>query len=241
MAATTALKKELRKKIKVVLSGLPEATIATQSSNAVKTLLSMPEYTTAKRISVYLSMPSGEISTSGIVRDALEQGKRVFIPYTYKLAAPEEGSPKSIMDMLELCSMSDFESLKPDNWGIPTPHSYSISSRANSFGGVGLTEGTKTAAPGEDSGKETGTGTGLDLIIMPGMAFDSEFGRLGHGKGFYDYFLQRCHQCSQMPFRVGLSLNEQLLPPNESVPMDSSDFRLDALILGNGQLRRAKT
>ena len=37
---------------------------------------------------------------------------------------------------------------------------------------------------------------------------------------------------------VGLSLTEQFLPPNESVPMDSSDFRLDALITGDGELRR---
>lgn len=39
--------------------------------------------------------------------------------------------------------------------------------------------------------------------------------------------------------QVGLSLTEQLLPPNESVPMDQSDFRLDALITGDGELRRA--
>jgi len=39
---------------------------------------------------------------------------------------------------------------------------------------------------------------------------------------------------------VGLSLTEQFLPPNESVPMDASDFRLDALITGDGELRRVE-
>jgi 5-formyltetrahydrofolate cyclo-ligase len=39
--------------------------------------------------------------------------------------------------------------------------------------------------------------------------------------------------------KVGLALTEQYLPPNESVPMDSSDFRLDALITGDGELHRA--
>ncbi|KAF2469652.1 5-formyltetrahydrofolate cyclo-ligase [Lindgomyces ingoldianus] len=229
----TLMKKELRKKIKTILSELPEAAIKVQSSIAVNSLLSLPEYKAAKRVSVYLSMPSGEISTSSIVHDALQQDKQVFIPYTYKLAAPQQGQPKSVMDMLELYSLSDYESLKPDNWGIPTLSQDSISSRANSFGGLGITEG--------ESAAQTGVDYGLDLIIMPGMAFDLEFGRLGHGKGFYDYFLQRCHQLSQMPFRVGLSLSEQLLPPNESVPVDNSDFPLDALILGDGQLHRAKT
>lgn len=141
---------------------------------------------------MYLSMPTGEISTTGIVRDALSQGKTVFIPYTYTLDAPEEGQPKSIMDMVELHSMNDFESLQPDKWNIPTPSEDSIPTRANSFGGKGASYGNVTTLS-EDAG--------LDLIVMPGMAFDSSFGRLGHGKGFYDYFLRRCHDASRVPFR----------------------------------------
>lgn len=163
-----------------------------QANNATASLLAMPEYRAAKRISVYLSMPTGEINTSGIVRDALAKGKKVFIPYTYNLSRPEEGQPKSIMDMVELQSMKDFESLEPDKWDIPTPTSDSISSRENCFGGTGISNG-QTTRDGED--------TGLDLIVMPGMAFDSNLGRLGHGKGFYDYFLTRCQQVSRMPFR----------------------------------------
>jgi 5-formyltetrahydrofolate cyclo-ligase len=205
-APIAAAKKELRKKIKSILKDLPEAAAASQStqrlsynicrkliipaSNATKTLLSMPEYKAARRISVYLSMPGGEISTSNIVRDALDHGKKVFIPYTYNSSNAKEGQPKSIMDMVELHSMNDFESLTPDKWGIPTPSEASISSRANCFGGTGITNGEKP-----DSSE------GLDLIVMPGMAFDSNYGRLGHGKGFYDYFLTRCHQVSRMPFR----------------------------------------
>jgi 5-formyltetrahydrofolate cyclo-ligase len=150
----------------------------------------MPEYEAARRISVYLSMPGGEISTSSIVRDALDHGKKVFIPYTYNLSNAKEGQPKSIMDMVELHSMNDFDSLTPDKWGIPTASEASISSRANCFGGTGIT-----------NGETTSSSEGLDLIVMPGMAFDSNYGRLGHGKGFYDFFLARCHQVSRMPFR----------------------------------------
>ncbi|KAF1843351.1 nagb/rpia/CoA transferase-like protein [Cucurbitaria berberidis CBS 394.84] len=228
-ASLAAVKKEMRKGIRDKLKELSVATITFQSSDVMLTFFSMPEYKAARRISVYLSMPVGEINTSNIVRDALSQGKDVFIPYTYTLPSPNEGQPKSIMDMLQLKSMDDFNALQPDKWGIPTPSEDSIASRANCFGSTGITNGETT----------TGIEAGLDLIVMPGMAFDSNFGRLGHGKGFYDYFLTRCHQASRMPFRVGLSLTEQFLPPNESVPMDSSDFRLDALITGDGELRRA--
>ncbi|KAJ4292089.1 hypothetical protein N0V90_009988 [Kalmusia sp. IMI 367209] len=231
MAAVIALKKDLRKKIKEILAHVSEARAAAQTSNATRVMLSMPEYKAATRISVYLSMPSGEISTMGIVRHALGQGKRVFIPYTYKPSHSNKDQPQSIMDMLELHSIQDLESLQPDKWNIPTPSEDSIPDRVNSFGGKGVTNGANATLSGE---------AGLDLIIMPGMAFDSSFGRLGHGKGFYDYYLSRCHDASRMPFRVGLSLTEQLLPPDESVPMDTSDFRLDALITGDGELRRAQ-
>ncbi|KAJ8109262.1 hypothetical protein OPT61_g7590 [Boeremia exigua] len=227
MAAAVALKKDLRKKIKTILKDVSDASAATQTAHATRALLATPEYKAARRISVYLSMPAGEINTSNIVRDALEQGKKVFIPYTYNPGAPIDGQPKSIMDMVELSSMKDFESLEPDKWGIPTPSKASISSRANCFGTSGITNGSAEHIT-----------DGLDLIVMPGMAFDADFGRLGHGKGFYDFFLARCHQASRMPFRVGLSLTEQLLPPGESVPMDQSDFRLDALVTGDGELRR---
>lgn len=140
-------------------------------------------------------MPSGEISTADIVRDALAQGKRVFIPYTYDLAEPAEGQPKSIMDMLELHSWQDFESFQPDKWNIPVPAQASLPDRVNSFGGKGITNGASTTNPNGE------TDTGRQLIVMPGMAFDAGFGRLGHGKGFYDYYLRRCHDASRMPFR----------------------------------------
>ncbi|KAF2805490.1 5-formyltetrahydrofolate cyclo-ligase-like protein [Mytilinidion resinicola] len=235
MAALKTLKKELRQRIKLVLSELEPESITSQTSNAVETLLSMPEYKAAKRISIYLSMPSGEISTSGIVHDALKQGKKVFIPYTYKMANPREGQPKSIMDMLELTSMNDFASLNPDGWGIPSLDKDSISQRENSFGGKGITDGSFEGWNEADSG--------LDLIVMPGMAFDSSLGRLGHGKGFYDFFLERCQTHSmettaRKPFLVGLALAEQLLPVKESVPMDTTDWRLNALVLGTGKLLR---
>ncbi|KAL5115165.1 hypothetical protein ACEQ8H_006919 [Pleosporales sp. CAS-2024a] len=227
-SSLAAAKKELRKKMRNVLRELPKASVASQSAHVTQTLLSMPEYKAARSISIYLSMPGGEIATTSIVRDALDQGKRVFIPYTYTVSSPPEAPPRSIMDMVELQSTHDLDALEPDKWGIPTPSSDSIASRANCFGGHGVTNGDMAAAS-----------DGLDLIVMPAMAFDSALGRLGHGKGFYDSFLARCHHMSRMPFRVGLSLEEQLLPPNESVPMDTSDYRLDALVVGHGSLHRA--
>lgn len=130
---------------------------------------------------MYLSMPQGEISTTGVVRQALLKGKKVFVPYIHKSSAL--GSLGPSMDMLALHSQEDLDSLQRDAWGIPTLSDDSLCDRENALGRLG-------PSPADDAG-ENGVFEGLDLILMPGMAFDHANGRLGHGKGFYDRFLQR--------------------------------------------------
>lgn len=141
----------------------------------------MPEYQAARRIGVYLSMATGEIHTASIVRSALQQGKKVLVPYTYRIPSPVPGQPSSVMDMVSLHSWEDYESLKMNSWGIPTPSDESIAIRDNC-----LRELMGTHETGEAAEEE-----GLDMILMPGMAFDRQRQRLGHGKGYYDFFLHR--------------------------------------------------
>jgi len=127
-------------------------------------------------------MPSGEIDTSQLTKHALSSGKRVFVPFIYKPKQPSsEDLPASIMDMLQLADEHDYASLQPDKWGIPSIPKDTVSDRINSFGGKGVSDGH---SPAPDA-------AGLDVILMPCMAFDQEFNRLGHGKGYYDNFLTR--------------------------------------------------
>lgn len=72
------------------------------------------------------------------------------------------------MDMLSIESCADYHSLEPDSWGIPSIPKHSLPHRKNCL---------------EDGG--------LDIVVVPGVAFDEGFRRLGHGKGYYDYFLAR--------------------------------------------------
>lgn len=64
---------------------------------------------------------------------------------------------------------------------------------------------------------------GFDLIVVPGMAFDSNGHRLGRGKGYYDRFL------AQHPkvHTIGLCFDFQLLP---EVPSESHDRIIDEII-----------
>jgi 5-formyltetrahydrofolate cyclo-ligase len=70
-----------------------------------------------------------------------------------------------------------------------------------------------------------------DIIIIPGVAFDSNCNRLGRGKGFYDRFLAK-HNLSSM--LIGVCLNEQIVP---EVPTEPHDFKLDMVITSKNKFQ----
>lgn len=167
-------------------------------------LLTLPEYKQANRISIYLSMPKGEIFTRAIVLDALREGKRVFVPYIYATASITTHESNSVMTMVSLQSKEDYESLRPDAWGIPTPDETTIERRE-------VTGRIHEIDPAEDGNESSRKG--FDLVVMPGLAFDKRLKRLGHGKGYYDVFLQNLHEQVtrggvEMPF-LGKSMHRK--------------------------------
>jgi 5-formyltetrahydrofolate cyclo-ligase len=182
-------------------------------------------------------MPTGEVQTDAIVRHALESGKKVFVPYLHKADSPLPDTPRSVMEMVDLCSLSDYDSLKRDNWGIPTISADTVDQREHIL---------------ENATKES---EGLDMILMPGVAFDIDpktgfVRRLGHGKGFYDFFLHRYRDNRESHERglskgpgtdvwlYGLALEEQFLGSNtgSSIPVGEHDNLLHGLIIGDGKL-----
>ena len=64
----------------------------------------------------------------------------------------------------------------------------------------------------------------LDLIMVPGVAFDAQGGRTGHGKGYYDKLLE--HAKPQTPL-VALAFECQMFP---EIPMDSHDIFMDKVV-----------
>ncbi len=64
----------------------------------------------------------------------------------------------------------------------------------------------------------------IDLVVVPGLAFDEEGNRLGRGRGFYDRFL------SHPDFRgvsCALALEDQVV---DAIPIGPSDVRVDMLV-----------
>ncbi|KAL2867201.1 5-formyltetrahydrofolate cyclo-ligase [Aspergillus lucknowensis] len=233
MAGIQTAKKDLRKRMRDVLQRIPADSVASQSRTVANRLFALAEYQKAKRIGIYLSMPTGELSTTHIVQDALKNHKEVFVPYIHSTEATTTQQKTSVMDMLTLESMEEFMSLERDKWGIPSLTKAQALSKTDCFGGTGLSAPTAKNPAAKPSG--------LDLIVMPGMAFDPEFRRLGHGKGYYDSFLTRYLRWEaeieattrDMPLLVALSLKEQTLSPPEEVPVTNHDWLVDILIVGD--------
>jgi 5-formyltetrahydrofolate cyclo-ligase len=64
----------------------------------------------------------------------------------------------------------------------------------------------------------------IDLVVVPGLAFDKQGRRLGRGKGYYDRFLNGLPDNSSS---VGLAFDFQILP---SVPATTTDVNVDRVI-----------
>lgn len=67
----------------------------------------------------------------------------------------------------------------------------------------------------------------IDILVVPGIAFDKNGNRLGYGKGFYDRLLAD----KRTKFSIGLAYSFQLV---EILPYDMYDKRLDAIASEDG-------
>lgn len=109
--------------------------------------------------------------------------------------------PYCVGSELELFRLRGLEELRPGRFGILEPEPR-LRDRPE-----------RKVLPGE-----------LDLLIVPGVAFDRTGGRLGHGMGFYDRLLSRIRPEAA---KIGLAFECQIVP---AVPTEPHDVPLDTII-----------
>ena len=68
----------------------------------------------------------------------------------------------------------------------------------------------------------------LQLVLVPGMAFDRSGRRLGRGGGFYDRFLARL---APGTLKIGFCFRCQVL---EEIPTSDHDRLVDAIVTADG-------
>jgi 5-formyltetrahydrofolate cyclo-ligase len=67
----------------------------------------------------------------------------------------------------------------------------------------------------------------LDVIIVPGLAFDRSGNRLGHGGGWYDRIIAPPRDQEKQQTIIGVCFAEQFL---QSVPCELFDVRMDIVV-----------
>ena len=203
----SSLKKTMRKDMRSILTSLSAEVVETQSAAQAQRVLDMNDFKRSRGLSIYVPMKK-ELQTYSLIKDAMEAGKRVFIP---KITGPNPPD----MVMVELESFEQLASFPKSKWGIPEPP-------------VEMT-----------TGGDAGVLQWIDLVLLPGVAFDAECRRLGHGKGYYDSFLDRLQQARMADelapaTMVGLCLEEQVLPcgrgDGKDIPTDAHDKILDHVV-----------
>lgn len=90
------------------------------------------------------------------------------------------------------------------------------------FGAFGVKEPRKGFRRPVDPGD-------IDLVIVPGVAFDRRGHRLGYGKGFYDRFLAEAKKADS----VGLAYRFQVL---REVPVEKHDVSVGKVVTEDGIL-----
>lgn len=177
-------KAELRRRIRALRKAHPNP--ATASQRIAESVFDLDAYAAAEAIMCYVSYGS-EVATQSIIDRAMQDGKRVVIPYC------EDNE-------LGTFAFAGFDELNPGTLGILEPPAE-------------LRRLPQRQVPPAE----------IDLLIIPGLAFDRDGGRLGQGKGYYDRFLPRATGAA----RVALAFACQLV---DAVPRGPNDQRVDVIV-----------
>ena len=107
------------------------------------------------------------------------------------------------MEMVLLKDLHDYQSLPVTKWNIKQPLDEEIREEALDNGGV-------------------------EVMLIPGMAFTGSGKRLGRGKGYYDTYLLRAkHVMNHSPKTIALAFNQQVI---DEIPVDEHDFLIDRIM-----------
>lgn len=77
----------------------------------------------------------------------------------------------------------------------------------------------------------------IDVMIIPGLAFDLDGGRIGFGAGYYDRLIDRIMSGPNGNSRVilaALALKDLII--SEKIPMEAHDFKLAVLFAPDGPI-----
>ena len=73
----------------------------------------------------------------------------------------------------------------------------------------------------------------LDIVLVPGRAFDESGNRLGRGNGGYDIWIEKVRQINPTVRCIGVALECQMV---DKIPSEPHDQKMDAIATARGVL-----
>lgn len=224
-AGVTGSKNEIRKHILRVRDGIRPEDKVRFDAGIRERVLKLSVYREAQVILAYASYRS-EVDTMLLIRQALEDGKEVFVP---KVDGDE-------MEFWQIRSLAELES---GYRGIPEPvqrkslPEWALHKHLCPHCTERLCQGgQENRSDGDDEGQAV---IGA-MMWLPGVAFDRERHRIGYGRGFYDRYLSRLSDAGkQTRFKdsvlrlttAALAYSCQIV---QKIPYEPHDIRPDLLI-----------
>lgn len=120
----------------------------------------------------------------------------------YTVVLPTTNLELQTMDAVRIDGLDE---LKPGNYGIAEP----------------VSEPDNTLKPSL-----------IDIVLLPGLAFDRKGHRIGYGKGYYDRFLPRCPNA----VRIGLAYDIQV---TQALPFEPHDLPVHLIVTQKEVIRCA--
>ncbi len=186
-------KAELRRRIRQEKARRSPAELAAKSAAVWAQVEALPEFQAAHTVAAYWSLPD-EVDTHAVL-EKWSAAKRIFLPAMC-------GQELELREYRPGCHMHAAA------FGVCEP------ARNPS---TALHRGCNSAQDDNSFPPEK-----IDLILVPGVAFDRQGRRLGRGKGFYDRLLARTPA-----LKVGVCFDFQLL---DHIPVEAHDIPMGIMV-----------
>lgn len=222
-------KKEIRSMSLAARNNMPAEEKKLYDERLRKLLFDSLPYRKCENLLCYVSFNS-EIDTHEIIRHSLALGKRVYLP-------------KVLGSQMHFYRINSLEGLVPSKFGVPEPIADDkLKFYADNLRGLSESRDeirndlsddfseNNSKAIFEDINNVRNRPDEVDsipvnLMLLPGLAFDCRGNRIGYGAGYYDRYLQ-LHRASAF-YKIALAYDFQLF---DSIEAHEHDIAVDMII-----------
>lgn len=168
--------------------------VAGKSEAIMERLFSLGKYEQTCMVMAYMSFRN-EVSTEQLILQCLQSGKRVVVPRVEKSTPDASGGVVKSLGVYEIKEAG----------------------KHMTAGYMGIAEPDASVLLRVDP-------TEIDLVVVPGVAFDVSRNRIGYGGGYYDRFLRTLRpDC----LKAGVAFELQVFG---SIPAASYDLPVDIIV-----------